>query len=350
MLGSGAQLFTFEFEGPNLRRVHALASKLQDSVFLSTHDASPVLGLPSRAPVPPGIRIELSFATGSGAAIELSGVSRSFMPDARGNYLVEVCIAPTHRHRLAALRAHCRRNPSDVPVDVYREPSGSRAPPPPSLPGSNLPMRLRLRGSDDLLECIRESAHRSDGGTLRIPVRREARVGRRALLEVGLGPMVDEVVLSGVITETRSIGPGRSDALVRIVPSHRHRVTYLAQVLRGQREPTARALPRYEVKLQAHVVRHVRVMPAAIESISGAGVFVRSYVDPEVGSNVDLNIVLPKEGRLHVAADVIWRSKDQDRVGFGARFATGQLDVLGRIRDYLENIAPPLETTCALPV
>ena len=251
MLGSGAQLFTFEFEGPNLRRVHALASNLHDSIFLSAQDASPVLRLPARAPIPPGLRIELSFATGSGTTIDLSGVSRSFMPDGRGNYLVEINVAPTHRHRLTALRAHSRRDPCDVPVDVYREPSGSRAPPPPSLPGSNLPMHLRLRGTEDLLNCITESAHRSDGGTLRIPVRREARVGRTALLEVGLGALVDEVVLAGVITEARTIGPGQSDALVRIVPSHRHRVTYLAQVLRGQREPTARALPRSLVSVTA---------------------------------------------------------------------------------------------------
>jgi hypothetical protein len=155
--------------------------------------------------------------------------------------------------------------------------------------------------------------------------------------------MVDEVVLAGVITQSRQHGPGQADALVKVVPSHRHRVSYLAQVLRGQRDPTARALPRYDVKLQASVIKQRRSMPAAIQSMSGAGVFVRSYVAADVGSSVELDIALPQDGKLRVNADVIWSSEDEDRAGFGARFAAGQLDVLGRIRDFLDQLAPPLE-------
>ena len=364
MLGPESQLLTFEHEGPKARRVRAQASMLGSDVFAGSTHQVPMLALRSRAPVPPGLRIEMNFSTGAGSSVDLLGVSRSYMPDGSGNYRIEVMIAPTHRHRISVLRAYALPLQADAPIEVQRERTGprpSRAPtrglsyPPAShAPSSepadsnpNLPMRLRVRGGDGLMGALRESPDRRDGGTLRLPVRREARIGRTVLIEVGLGPMVDEVVLAGVIIEARSHGPGQTDAVIRVVPSHRHRVAYLAQVLRGQREPTARALPRYDMKLKASILRYPRTLPAAVQSVSEAGVFVRSYVEAEVGSTVDLEIDLKERGPVRLAADVVWQSTDNDRVGFGATFAGGQAALVQRIKDFISTLNPPLEASVA---
>jgi Tfp pilus assembly protein PilZ len=194
--------------------------------------------------------------------------------------------------------------------------------------------------SPQLRRTIKESREPGQGGSLVVPVGAAVRVGRTVVVEFDVGGEHDSVTLAGIVASILTTPDGSRRASLRIVPSHRHRVSYLADLARGTRHATKRAHRRHVVRFEARIHRSKRIIPAAVQSVSEGGVFVRSHVCAEVGKSVDLDILLPGEGHIRVASDVRWGSADPRRVGFGASFAEGQDRVLQTIARTLARLAP----------
>ena len=82
---------------------------------------------------------------------------------------------------------------------------------------------------------------------------------------------------------------------------------------------------------------------------------VRSYMNPEVGSTLQLGIRLPDEGTIHIAAEVMWAAEHGERIGFGARFLSrsagssfsDQGEAVHSIRRYVQSLAPAAEAEWA---
>jgi hypothetical protein len=352
-----SRFVSFQFRGPGFRSVEVPAKLIASAVHGPVGEAlaDDRIVLASRAPVPPGLPLEMRFELGSGRSVVLMGITHRYLPDGEGAYTVEITVTPTHRERLAQLRVGARRPPPSThtapivtpPPPPSMEPVSSRPAPTRSATSysftrasNRLPIRMRVQAPERLKGRIKESQRHDHGGTIQIPLATPAQPGSRVLLDVHFGNSTDDIVLAGVVKTFTDSWDGNKDAVIRMVPSHRHRVGYLAEVIRGQRNPTERSQRRYEVRYEARILRNSRIVPAAVESISRGGVFVRSHVAADEGKSVDLELLLPGEGRVCLTGDVRWTSKQDNRVGFGASFAEGQRHLLERVQRVLDGLAP----------
>ena len=99
---------------------------------------------------------------------------------------------------------------------------------------------LRLRAGEGLREMIHPPVG-GGGGTVIVPSREAVRVGDDVVLEVSLGPLVDEVMLHGAVADVHARAERRAPLItVEIEPRHRARTQYLIDVLDGVRTPVAR--------------------------------------------------------------------------------------------------------------
>ncbi len=177
--------------------------------------------------------------------------------------------------------------------------------------------RLRLRADQAL--ASRLSVGPGERALLEIPTREALVPGDPLQLEVSIGPLVDEVEMSGVVQFMRPAPAGETPtAVVRIEPSHLHRARYLQAVLEGERAASARAHRRVQVDLavrwRSNGSRHL----SRLHDLSRGGAFVVSRTLPPVGTTVELE--LDGASALTIAGVVTRVREDPRRPGFGMCF------------------------------
>lgn len=337
MESSSVQPFTFRYEDARTRSVTDSVAKFESWMLRPPRKGlGGWITLPAVGPVAPGTRVDLRLACSDSATLRISGVVRGYRPLPETlRYRVDIAIIPSHRHRFAALHtavvANNIQRRSRLREDV-RQGIGRPAP-----AKSSRALRRHLRADQVLLRGLRSLDERNCGGTLLIPADQGTQIGRAIVFEIAMGPSADDVELAGIVSDFGQGENGRREALVRVVPSHRHRVEYVLAVLHGLRHPTARVEPRLDLRLPARLLFDGRVMPASAQSLSSSGVFVRSHMRAPQGELVEVAIQTEANTLVRLAAEVVWHSGNADRAGFGARFRRDQTKPLSAFRSYLDR-------------
>jgi hypothetical protein len=181
---------------------------------------------------------------------------------------------------------------------------------------------LRVRGDEELISMIRPPPHTSGGGAVEVPTRELVHPGERVRVEISFGPMADEIIMAGVVDLVRNRDGGRAPMVtIRIVRTHGHRVSYVLEVLRGQRIATARRYQRVLTELDGRWFWGMKPNSCRINEISRGGTFIHAPRSPNPGFKMEVELRRStREAPIRVPSEVVWVSTDVERPGFGVAF------------------------------
>lgn len=153
------------------------------------------------------------------------------------------------------------------------------------------------------------------------------RDGARVVVEVSLGALADEVVLTGLLVGANARG---NDARTFLLdPEQGEVLNYLVDVQTGEREAAARGhrrLPsRLPVRWAATQIRSIEnddddVRRSRLRDISRGGAFIVSDATPSVGEQIEVTLDGPDGAGLSLASVVSWVRHDSPCKGFGVSF------------------------------
>ncbi len=214
------------------------------------------------------------------------------------------------------------------------------------MPGRTGVRVLRLRASE--LGAVT----RLVSGTyrIRVPTRDAVEPGDCVMVEVGLGPMDDEVAFDGVVMEVVPDGSsGRRQAVIEVVPVDAPRMGYLLDVLEGRRRPVPRRYRRIPVDLPVRWLHGLRPTHGALRTLSPGGAFVEAPTPPPVGTPLELELRDdPRRGPMVLGGKVVWAGRLADSLGFGFRIERRTAPDAARLAELLRawerTVGPDLVT------
>jgi len=225
---------------------------------------------------------------------------------------------------------------------------------------ANLPDRLQTRAGRWLIPCLIEGDRRRPGGALELPVteatRARLRLDVRVVVELDLGPGTDLVRLRGraVAFREQSEAPVRHagpSVVLHLDPGQDARVSYVREVMRGDRHPTARRHRRYATELFVRWDDGVQRHEGRASNLSLGGASVQAPLAPAPGTTVLVSLRDPINGIVEVASTVTWASEGRPDARFGVRFrprdAEQAAQVAGVVRRHGRKPTPPLVESVA---
>lgn len=155
------------------------------------------------------------------------------------------------------------------------------------------------------------------------------RDGARVVVEVSLGALADEVVLTGLLVGANTRGNDARTVLVD--PEQGEVLNYLVDVQTGEREAAARGHRRLPSRLPvrwAAQTQTARALESAkddfqrsrLRDISRGGAFIVSDEAPRVGQQIEVTLDGPDGAGLSLASVVSWVRLDSPCKGFGVSF------------------------------
>ncbi len=204
---------------------------------------------------------------------------------------------------------------------------------------------LRLRANDMLLSMLRSPPGQSGGGSIEVPSREGVVPGERVNVEVSFGPLADEVLLSGVVSRIHERGGGKAPIVeIPIVRTHAHRTAYVLVVLKGLRDPMARAHRRVPVSFGGRVFWGMRPRLFKVDELSAGGVFISAPEFPRVGVRFDVELSLERgEPPLRVPGISVWHSPSGPGIGFGVQFKVGDRTAADRLQALVRAHTPAVK-------
>jgi hypothetical protein len=202
------------------------------------------------------------------------------------------------------------------------------------------PTVLRVRGDAGLIDSLIPPGPGLPGGAVELAWRGVRRIGEDVKVEISLGAMADPIELIGKIRSVDSASTGGSMAAkIEVLRPHGHRLAYVLDVLRGERQPTTRAHPRFQVDLPGRWWMGARAESQVFEDLTRGGAFIKTRTEqrPAVGSVVPIEIVDSHGVPLRLESEVVWLSRDAARRGFGTRFKIAKRELAERLSDLLER-------------
>ncbi|MBK6916844.1 MAG: PilZ domain-containing protein [Deltaproteobacteria bacterium] len=188
--------------------------------------------------------------------------------------------------------------------------------------GAATPRRLRLRGDARLVAMLVAGRGADESARLEVPSREAVALGDAVLVEIGLGALVDEVELDGVVVELRARDGGQAPLVVIAIPArHAAQLSYVESIVRGDRAPMPRAHRRIPcdvaVRWQCGELRQ----DSRARDLSRGGAFVLSHLQPLVGAMVTLEFEATATSPiLRLQAQVSWIQRNPHDAGFGVHF------------------------------
>lgn len=182
------------------------------------------------------------------------------------------------------------------------------------------PRVLRLRAGDAQGPVL-ESGLGIDAARVQIPTRELVEHGEAILVEMSFGPLVDPILLHGLVRNIEGGEPSRpARVTIGFPPSEAARVQYVRSVQSGDREASTRRDRRvpadFEVRWRWRESRYA----SRVRDISRGGAFIASRWQPEVGSRLGIELLPLPEVALHVDAVVSWVRDGGNDPGFGVNF------------------------------
>jgi hypothetical protein len=284
--------------------------------------------VPSYAAVDSGERVDVEMQAPRGGILRASGVVRAVIPRAgsRAPWL-HIIFVRTHAHRVNRM------------LELASSFDGRPQPHPIAAPASNATV-LRVRGDASLLDSLKLPGGSLVGGAAELAWRGPRRIGEEVKVEISLGAMADPIELVGRINKVSNRAEG-GPAPAQIVFSepHGHRLRYVVDVLRGERSPTTRAYPRYEVDLKGRWWMGARAQDQVFHDLSRGGAFIETKGDltVAVGTPVPVEIYDRHGVPLRLQSEVVWSSRNPERPGFGTRFRIASKELADRLSDLLER-------------
>lgn len=194
---------------------------------------------------------------------------------------------------------------------------------------------LRLQADERLVECLRASAHASEGGMLVVPTREAVARGDLVRVEISFGAMSDEIIVHGQIESVRPRDSRTTLVAIRIEWAHAARVRYVLEVLTEGRAATARKSRRIPSQISASWEGRLGTQESTLKDISKGGAFVRTATPPAEGSQIHLQLDDSMVGAdsipLELEALVAWTGRSQGTRGFGVKFRVPNRSLAGRI-------------------
>jgi hypothetical protein len=293
----------------------------------------------TRTAVQTGDRVDVVMQLSSGRRVVAKGVVKGVLAEpGAGALRVEIVFAHSHTLRVRAMLdavGTIRQFAPTVVEDV---------------------VRLRVRGTRAMLDGMKGPGG-GVGGTFEVPWRRELSMDQRLLLEIGLGPFVDEILVVGRIIGRTVMANGRrttavpdsrgtlpTQAVVEIDEAHAERVRYVMSVAAGHRPATSRSVRRYPLEIPGRWWVGARVEQQTFADISRSGAFVGTRTPPHLGSLVTMELTNSVLGRIRVGGEVRWVSEDPRRPGFGASFRRKDRQAVDQLSAWID------EESASLPV
>ena len=192
---------------------------------------------------------------------------------------------------------------------------------------------LRVLADESLAEMLEPATSAHEGGRLHVPTREPLARGQTVRVEVGFGPMADEIILRGVVEQVRDQASRERLVSVRIDWTHGVRVRYILEVLNEGRQASARKSRRVPSSLHATWTNDRGTRTSRLQDISKGGAFVQSPMPPPAGSSLQLALAEPsnKGEPLVVEGLVAWTGRSQGQRGFGVKFCPADRSLAGRI-------------------
>ncbi len=151
------------------------------------------------------------------------------------------------------------------------------------------------------------------------------RDGARVVVEVSLGALADEVVLTGLLVGANARGGDARTVLLD--PDQGEVLNYLVDVQTGEREAAARGHRRLPSRLPVRwtgtgpVVQDAAAYQRSrLRDISRGGAFIVSEETPSVGEQIEVTLDAPDGAGLSLASVVSWVRHDSPCRGFGVSF------------------------------
>ena len=100
---------------------------------------------------------------------------------------------------------------------------------------------------------------------------------------------------------------------------------------------------RFQVDLSGRWWMGARAQTQVFDDLSRGGAFIRTKgdVQPAVGTPVPVEILDSHGVPLRLHSEVVWHSRDPERLGFGTRFRIASKEIAERLSDLLEREGGP---------
>jgi hypothetical protein len=200
---------------------------------------------------------------------------------------------------------------------------------------SALQRPIRVRADEALAERIQRTDR---GSTLWVTTRESVRPQQTVQLELGLGPLVDEILVDAVVREVRAPQSVTEapEVLLEVHRRHEERFKYVYDVIQGRREAITRRYRRVAARFPLVWTQDGHSHRSFTADIAAGGTFILGEA-PEAGSNVELEIWLDSEDAIEVSGLVTWSGEARGETGFGVQFRKLDAGVFHRLRDLVRR-------------
>jgi hypothetical protein len=195
---------------------------------------------------------------------------------------------------------------------------------------------LRLRATE-----FAEAAARAPAGELLISSRESVSPGTTVRVEVSFGPLADEIVFTGSVTQVEA-GP-RPCVGVRLDAGQAPKLEYVEAVLDGGRQAAARRHRRLPSNIPVNWQDSGSVRSSRLRDISAGGAFILSRDPPSIGDRIE--VVLhpgPALPRVRVASIVSWVHDRGDQAGFGVSFRPADPTIARQLTEVVRHHESPI--------
>jgi hypothetical protein len=194
---------------------------------------------------------------------------------------------------------------------------------------------IRVRADSALVERIQRSDR---GSTMWITTREPVRPHQSVRLELGLGPLVDEILVDAVVRDLRPPEEvtDAPEVQVEIERRHEERFAYVYDVILGRREPITRRYRRVAARFPIVWSQAGQAHRSFTGDIAAGGTFILGEA-PELGSSVEVELWLDSEDPIEVSGLVTWVGIARGEDGFGVQFRKLDAGVFGRLRQLVRR-------------
>ncbi len=198
---------------------------------------------------------------------------------------------------------------------------------------------LRLRADHELKKMIRAPDGYNGAGEFVIPSRERVTIGEAVAVEVSFGPLADEVFVEGVVTTVASRERGNAPLVkIHVFEPHTIRMRYILEVLKGEREATARRYRRIPADIGIRWWWGIKAHSQRARGISLGGTFVQSADTPGVGFRTEIEIRTDsRTAPIRIPSTVIWTGNPGYGFGFGVKFQVDNTATAGRLRELVKD-------------
>ena len=194
---------------------------------------------------------------------------------------------------------------------------------------------IRVRADETLAERIQRTDR---GSTVWVTTREALRPQQSVRLELGLGPMVDEILIDAVVREIRAPDEvaAAPQVLFEVERRHEERMKYVYDVIQGRREAVTRRYRRVVARFPLVWSQAGHAHRSFTGDIAAGGTFVLGE-GPQAGSAVELEIWLDSEQTIEVSGLVTWTGEARGEEGFGVQFRNLDAGVFNRLRNLVRR-------------